>query len=305
MIHEMGNTNKIRLLVLTGLSGSGKTSAMHALEDRGYFCVDNMPIVLLPGLLDLLLGSDPPLERLAVVMDIREGRFLEKHEQVFQTVRASGVKPEILFLEAETEILLRRFEETRRPHPLARDRTLLAGIEAERDQLSGVRRLADRIIDTSFFNIHQIRQYLHLLYGGAECQEKKLQVELISFSYARGIPLQADLIMDVRFLPNPHYNPELRERDGREAEIQEAVQAETESKEILDALIRWVVAMVDFYEKEDRAYFKMGFGCTGGKHRSVAVLSLLEGRLQDRGYTPKVLHRDIIDGETGARGVTP
>jgi UPF0042 nucleotide-binding protein len=298
----MENRSPIRMLVITGLSGSGKTSAMHALEDMGYFCVDNMPAVLLPGLLDLIDGSDPKIEKLAVAMDIRERRFLESFDSVFVQVRERNVQPEVLFLEASTESLMRRFDQTRRPHPLARGRTLLEGIEAEREDLSNMKQVADRVIDTTFLNIHQIRQYLHRLYGRRETSEKTLQIELISFGYARGIPLQADLILDVRFLPNPHYDPALRDRDGKNPEIQQAVLAETESRELLERCFLWLEEMVVFFEKEDRAYFKVGFGCTGGKHRSVAVVTLMEKRMRELGYSPLILHRDIQeDGEAFVR----
>jgi len=293
----MENPTPVRLLIITGLSGSGKTSAMHALEDIGYFCVDNMPAILLPGLLDLIEGSDPKIEKLAVAMDIRERRFLESFDSVFTQLRARGVQPEVLYMEASTESLLRRFDQTRRPHPLARNRTLLEGIEAEREDLSCIKQYADRIIDTSFLNIHQIRQYLHRLYGRRETSEKTLQIELISFGYARGVPLQADLILDVRFLPNPHYDPALRDRDGKNHEIQQAVLAEAESRDLLEECFVWLEKMVTFYEREDRAYFKVGFGCTGGKHRSVAVVTLMEARLSAMGYFPLVLHRDIRRGE--------
>jgi len=291
-----------RLLVITGLSGAGKTSAMHALEDMGYFCVDNIPAVLLPGLLALMDGSDPRMERLAVAMDIREGRFPESFEQVLARVLERGVEPELLFLDASTESLLRRFGQTARPHPLGCGRTLREGIESERESLSRLMRRADRVIDTSSLNIHEIRQYLNRLYGRGESGEKKLQIELISFGYARGIPLEADLIVDVRFLPNPHYDPALREQDGRTCEVQEAVQAERETRDILMRCFEWLETLVARLEKTDRAYLKMGFGCTGGKHRSVAAATLMERRLRDGGYSPRVLHRDILEGGGGHWG---
>ena len=289
MVHD----RPLRLLIITGMSGSGKTSVVHALEDMGFFCIDNLPVLLLPGLLRLLEGADQKIEKLAVVMDIREKAFLQEYPGVFQSVRKSGVKLEVLFLEASTEILLRRFEITRRPHPLAEGQTLLEGIEQERKRLFVLKQSSDRVIDTSHFNIHQIRQYINIFCGTTDKEKKKLQLELVSFSYATGIPFHTDLIMDVRFLPNPHYDLELRERDGRDPKIQAVIRGDSKSYEILETFIQWVEAMVSFYEEEDRAYFILGIGCTGGKHRSVAVVCLLEERLKVLGYSPKVLHRDL------------
>lgn len=289
----------VHLVVVTGLSGSGKTSAIHALEDQGYFCVDNLPAVLLPGLLDLIQGAEPEIERVAVVMDIRERRFPATFEEVFARVRGRGIPTEVLFLEASNESLMRRFDQTRRPHPLAGGRTLLEGIEAERAELSPMKRFADRVIDTSLLNIHQIRRYLVRLYGREDPDARTLQIELMSFGYARGIPRQADLVLDVRFLPNPHYDPALRARDGKDAEVQRAVLAEAESRALLESCMQWLVAMVRLYEREDRAYLKIGFGCTGGRHRSVAAVSLLAERLRSLGYAPLLLHRELGEGDSG------
>jgi len=283
----------VHLVVVTGLSGSGKTSAIHALEDQGYFCVDNLPAKLLLGLLDLIQEAARKIEKLAVVMDIRERCFSGAFEEVFSRVRERGIPTEVLFLEASNESLMRRFDQTRRPHPLSRGRTLLDGIEAERAELSPMKRFADRVIDTSLLNIHQIRQYLVRLYGGKDPAVRTLQIELMSFGYARGIPRQADLILDVRFLPNPHYDPALRDRDGKDPAVQRAVLAEAESSALLESCMQWLVSMVRLYEREDRAYLKIGFGCTGGRHRSVAVVTLLAERLRSLGYAPLLLHREL------------
>ncbi len=289
----MASDQPVRLLIITGLSGSGKTSTVHALEDIGFFCIDNLPILLLPGLLDLHQGGGRRIEKLAVVMDIRGGSFLQEYSGVFDKVRERGIRPEILFLEASTEALLRRFEMTCRPHPLGERGTLLEGIEQEKEQLSGLRRIADRVLDTSCFNIHEIRQHLNILYGTSERGKKNLQIELISFGYTKGLPFHVDLMMDVRFLPNPHYDPEFRDRDGRDPEVREIVRSDSESDKILERFLELVELLIDFYENQDRAYFVLGVGCTGGRHRSVAVVYILEERFRARGYVPKVLHRDI------------
>jgi UPF0042 nucleotide-binding protein len=283
----------MRLLIITGLSGSGKTSVLHALEDRGFFCVDNLPVQLLPGLIDYLDQSSESAEGLAVGIDMRERHFLEEHPQVFQYVRDRGIKPEIFFLETATQVLIRRFEETRRRHPLAEERTLLEGIEWEKDQLSGLRQEADKVIDTSSFNIHQLRNYVQVLCGPSGEKRQRLQVEIISFSYAKGLPIQADLIMDVRFLPNPYYHPTFKDRDGRDPGVQAYIRNDPKPNEMLEAFIQLIEQVVAFYEKEDRAYFVLAVGCTGGRHRSVAVVCALEERLRLRGISPKVFHRDV------------
>ncbi len=283
----------MELIIITGLSGSGKTSAIHTLEDMGFFCVDNLPILLLPGLVDLFERSEQTNTKLAVVMDLRGKGLLERYVEIFQEIRDGGITPEIIFLEATMEALLRRYEETRRAHPLSGERTLAEVIAWEEDQLAGLRQAADRVIDTSFFNIHQLRRYLNKLYRREDNNEKQLQVELISFSYAKGLPYHVDFMMDVRFLPNPYWEPSLKELDGRDNKVQTYIRTNTKENEILDKFYQLVEGMIAFYEKDDRAYFVLAVGCTGGKHRSVAVVCSLEERLSSLGYSPKVLHRDI------------
>lgn len=287
---------EMRLLVITGLAGSGKSSVLHALEDMGYYCVDNLPVRMLPALIDYVSQSGDEVEGLAVGIDMRERSFLQEHARVFQSIRGKGIKPEVFFLETATPVLIRRFEETRRRHPLAGERTLLEGIEWEKEQLSGLRQAADRVVDTSAFNIHQLRTYIQVLGGPSEQRRHGLQVEIISFSYAKGLPFQADLVMDVRFLPNPHYDPDLKHRDGRDPEVQGYIRKDPRGSEMLEGFIRLIEDVVAFYEKEDRAYFVLAVGCTGGRHRSVAVVCTLEERLRLRGVSPKVFHRDIQAG---------
>jgi UPF0042 nucleotide-binding protein len=283
----------MRLLIITGLSGSGKTSVLHALEDMGYFCVDNLPVRLLHDLVDYLAQQNDTVEGLAVGIDMREKHFLQEYPDVFQALRAEGIKPEVFFLQTATQVLVRRFEETRRRHPLAEERTLLDGIEWEKAQLAGLREAADKVIDTSPFNIHQLRSYVQGLCALSVEEAKKLQVEIISFSYKKGLPFQADLIMDVRFLPNPYYEPTLKDRDGRDPEVQAYIRGDAKPDEILEAFLQLIEDVVAYYSMEDRTYFVLAVGCTGGRHRSVAVVCALEERLRFRGYSPKVFHRDI------------
>ncbi len=266
---------------------------LHALEDLGFFCVDNLPVVLLPGLVAYVKESGDTVKGLAVGLDLREGRFLQEYARVFQEIRERGLDPEVFFLETTTQVLARRFEENRRKHPLARDRPLLEGIEWERAQLSGLREEADKVIDTSSYNIHQLRNYVRALGGPSEGSRAGLQIEIISFSYAKGLPFQAALIMDVRFLPNPYYVPGLKERDGRDPEVQAYIRKDEKAGKILEEFLQMIEDVVDFYKKDDRAYFVLAVGCTGGKHRSVAVVCALEERLRSRGIAPKVFHRDI------------
>lgn len=283
----------MRVVVITGLSGSGKTSALQAMEDAGYFCVDNLPVLLLPGLVDLLASAQDPILRLSVVMDLRDERFVAEHRRVFGALEGRGVRPEVLFLEAPTEVLLRRFEETRRSHPLTGTRTLVEAIELERNRLGSVREIADRVLDTSHFNIHALRRTLHDLYGQEGPPGKRLQIELISFGYPKGLPLHADMVLDVRFLPNPHYIPDLRDRNGRDPRVVEHIRQDPKAAQVLDKLLDWVQEMASLYAATDRTYFVLAVGCTGGKHRSVAVVTLLEERLRAKGYRPCVVHRDL------------
>ncbi len=286
----------MRLLVVTGLSGSGKTSVLHALEDIGFFSVDNLPVEMLPGLVSYLTESGNIGEGLAVGVDMRERRFLQEHPRVFRSIRDRGIKPEVFFLEATPQVLLRRFEETCRRHPMAENRTLLEGIEWERERLSGLRETADKVIDTSSYNIHQLRKYVQAFCGPPEGMRQNPQVELISFSYAKGLPCQADLVMDVRFLPNPYYDPALKVLDGRDPQVQAYIRHDKRAAEILNRFVRLIEDVVAFYEKEDRAYLVVAVGCTGGLHRSVAVVCALDERLRSRGISSKIFHRDIPSG---------
>jgi len=283
----------MRVVVITGLSGSGKTSAVQAMEDVGYFCVDNLPVLLLSGLVDLLASSGDPIRRLAVVMDLRDERFVAEHRRVFDELERKGVRVEILFLEASTPVLLRRFEETRRTHPLSGSRTLVEAIELERNRLGPLREIAERVLDTSHFNIHALRRTLRELYGEKGETAKGLQIELISFGYAKGIPLHADIVLDVRFLPNPHYEHDLKEKNGRDPRVVEYIRQDPAAARILEKLLDWVQEMALVYAASDRAYFVLAVGCTGGRHRSVAVVALLEERLRSKGYRPYVVHRDL------------
>lgn len=283
----------MRVVVITGLSGSGKTSALQAMEDAGYFCVDNLPVLLLSGLVELLASSQDPIRRLSVVMDLRDERFLAEYRRVFEALGKKGVRPEVLFLEAPTAVLLRRFEETRRSHPLTGSRTLVEAIELERTRLIPLREIADRILDTSHFNIHEFRRTLHDLYAEEGRPQNRLQIELISFGYAKGLPLHADVVLDVRFLPNPHYASDLRDKNGRDPGVAEYIRKDPMAARILENLLDWVQEMASVYAAMDRAYWVLAVGCTGGRHRSVAVVRLLEERLRAKGYRPYVVHRDL------------
>jgi UPF0042 nucleotide-binding protein len=282
----------MQLVIITGLSGSGKTSAVHALEDIGFFCVDNLPILLLPGFVDLLISAQNGFTRIAVVMDIRGGVFLKEYPNAFQQVKDRGVALEVLFLETSTEVLLRRFEETRRPHPLSQYQTLLQGIEQERIQLKDLKSRADKVIDTTYLNVHQLRQSIMNVYSN-EKRIPHIQIELISFSYSKGIPMHADILMDARFLPNPYYQAHLKDRNGNDSEVIRFIQQDHKATEVLNGFYQLVDSIVELCEYEDRSYLVIAIGCTGGRHRSVAVVNQLKGRLEKKYYQPKVIHRDL------------
>ena len=282
----------MRVVIVTGLSGSGKTAAIHALEDIGFFCVDNLPVLLLPGLIDLLMSAGDRFGRVGVVMDIREGVFLGEYPRVLEEVRGRGVELEVLFLETSTEVLLRRFEVTRRPHPLGAESTLPEGIERERAKLEGLRRCADRVLDTTCLNVHQLRHTIEGLYGGVG-ERSRPQVELVSFSYAKGIPAHADILMDARFLPNPFYHPDLKDRDGNDEDVIGFIERDQKASEVLETFYRLVESLVGLSTYEDRAYIVVAVGCTGGRHRSVAVVNRLKSRLEALSLRPKVTHRDL------------
>ena len=279
-----GPTN--RFIVLTGLSGSGKSQAMRALEDLGYFCVDNLPITLLPTFAELTLRPGTEIEKAAVVVDVREGALLERFPRVFDTLRAMpGLKPTLIFLEASEATLVRRYSETRRPHPLARHRSALEGLREERAQLEPIRRLADEIIDTSDLNVHELREAFMSRSLG-KTRQGGLSVTFLSFGFKYGLPLDADLVFDVRFLPNPHFVARLREQTGRQRAVVQFLDQYKDTKVFLDQTADYLRFLIPRYAREGKSYLTVAIGCTGGRHRSVAIAEALARSLRGHGRCP-------------------
>jgi len=282
-----------RFIVLTGLSGSGKSQAIRALEDLGYFCVDNLPTTLIPTLADLVRREG--ISRVAIVVDIREKNFLNDFPKVFRKLRAmKGLNPALIFLEATHEALVRRFSETRRPHPMAPEKSASEGIRAERKRMNAIRLMADEIIDTSELTVHQLRQAFAAFSGVARNQKAKLAVNLLSFGFKHGIPLDADLVFDVRFLPNPHFVQRLRPKTGRDRAVIKFMEEHPATGELLDRLTDLLKFLVPQYVAEGKSYLTIGIGCTGGRHRSVMVAEALRKTLAGLpGARVRVQHRDI------------
>jgi UPF0042 nucleotide-binding protein len=283
-----------RFIVLTGLSGSGKSQAIRALEDLGYFCVDNLPITLMPTLAELTLRAGTEISKAAVVVDVREGALLSQFPKTYKQLQAMpNLNPKLIFLEATDAALVRRFSETRRPHPLAPDRSVQEGIHDERARLRAIRRLADEIIDTSEMTVHDLRRvFLGLSRDGSA--QAGLVVTILSFGFKHGIPVDSDLLFDVRFLPNPHFVPGLREHTGRDAEVIDFINLSDATGEFLDRTTNLLEFLIPQYVSEGKSYLTIGIGCTGGRHRSVAVAEALRKRLGKLdGVRLRVRHRDI------------
>ena len=281
-----------RFIVLTGLSGSGKSQAIRALEDLGYFCVDNLPTKLIPTLAALVKREG--ISRVAIVVDIREKSFVAEFPKTFKKLRAiKGLNPALIFLEASHEALVRRFSETRRPHPLTPDKSAAEGIRAERKQMNTIRGMADEIIDTSELTVHQLRQAFAGFSGVTRDEKTKLPVTIVSFGYKYGIPTDADLVFDVRFLPNPHFVQRLRLKTGKDRDVVKFMRQHAVTGQMLDRLTDLLQFLIPQYVTEGKSYLTIGIGCTGGRHRSVMIANALQAALNRKGHQVKVRHRDM------------
>jgi RNase adapter protein RapZ len=280
-------------IILTGLSGSGKSQAIRALEDLGYFCVDNLPTTLIPTLAKLSLRAGGDIEKVAMVVDVREGEFLSSFPKVFHNLRKMPrLNPVLIFLEASHAALVRRFSETRRPHPLAPDRSVTEGIRDERARLNVIRDLADEIVDTSDMTVHELRQFFMSL--SRDRSRARLVITLLSFGYKHGVPVDADLVFDVRCLPNPHFVPALKRRTGRDRAVAQFLERDASARAFMDRLQDYVRYVVPFYIAEGKSYLTIAIGCTGGRHRSVMIAERLRKALADVGVARvRVRHRDI------------
>ena len=280
-------------IVLTGLSGSGKSQAIRALEDLGYFCVDNLPTTLIPTLAKLSLRAGGDIEKVAIVVDVREGNFLSSFSKIFRRLRKMPrLNPVLIFLEASHEALVRRFSETRRPHPLAPNRSVTEGIRDERARMTAIRNMADEIVDTSDMTVHELRQFFMGL--SRDRSRAQLVITLLSFGYKHGVPVDADLVFDVRCLPNPHFVPALRRRTGRDRAVAAFMERDASTREFMDRLEDYLRYVVPHYVAEGKSYLTIAIGCTGGRHRSVMIAERLrKGLAEVSGARVRVRHRDI------------
>jgi UPF0042 nucleotide-binding protein len=278
------------LVIITGMSGSGKASVLKAFEDLGYYCVDNLPVQLIPEFAELAMQSNE-IRRTALVVDVREGSKLDKLPGILKSVRRM-IPTKVVYLEASDAVLLRRFSETRRPHPLGTDAPVKSALKAERRHLGSIRRLADLVIDTSKFNVHELRAHINESFHQRESPKKGILVSCVSFGFRQGVPEDADLVFDVRFLPNPHFVPEFRPLTGRHPSVAKYIRSFPQTREFVLRISDLLIYLLPHYIHEGKSYLTIAFGCTGGQHRSVMIAEEVGKNLRRAGYRVKVLHRD-------------
>ena len=283
------NRDQHELVIVSGMSGAGKASALKTFEDLGYYCVDNLPVGLISNFADLVLDS-VEIQRAALVVDIREGARLDKLPQVLASLRRL-LKTTVVFLEADADVLVRRYSETRRPHPLGRDVSVRSSLTAERRRLQPLRALADVVVDTTRFNVHELRAQLTERFQGGN-SDRNLLISCVSFGYREGVPEDADLVFDVRFLPNPHFIPKFRPLTGRHPEVARYIRSFPQTREFINRISELLIYLIPHYIREGKSYLTIAFGCTGGKHRSVLIAEEVKKRLSKAGYNIKVVHRD-------------
>ena len=290
LVHgRKGERHAAELVIITGMSGSGKASALKAFEDLGYYCVDNLPVRLIPRFAELVSQSSETA-RTALVVDVREGRQLEELPAIVKSVRRI-IATRMIFLEASDAILLRRYSETRRPHPLGTDAPVKASLTAERRHLRHIRAMADLVIDTSKFNVHELRAHINELFHKKETG-RKILVSCVSFGFKQGVLEDADLVFDVRFLPNPHFVPEFRPLTGRHPKVAKYIRSFPQTTEFIQRISDLLIYLLPHYIHEGKSYLTIAFGCTGGQHRSVMIAEDVAKRLKRAGYRVKVGHRD-------------
>ena len=275
---------------MTGISGAGKASALKAFEDLGFHAVDNLPLELLPNFASLVAAS-AEVERAVIVVDVREGPTLDQLPEILKSVRKL-LPTRVVFLDAQDAVLVRRFSETRRPHPLGRSETVWRSVVEERQLLDPIRNVADTLIDTSNFNVHELRALIQTRFGHVD-QSKTMLVSCLSFGFKNGVPLDADLVFDVRFLPNPHFVPAFRKKTGKDAKVAAYIRGFAQTDEFLTRVTDLMLYLLPHYVEEGKSYLTVAFGCTGGQHRSVMMAEEMAKRLKKAGYLVKALHRDI------------
>jgi RNase adapter protein RapZ len=283
-------TQRAELVIITGLSGSGKGTVLKALEDLGYYAVDNLPVGLIPKFAELTKDS-ANVRRAALVVDIREGEKLKTFPDLFRRIRRR-IKAILVFLEADDATIARRFSETRRPHPLGMGTSVLRSVKLERERLAPIRAIADHIINTSKFNVHELRDVISDEFRG-ESEEAKIRLDITSFGYRHGVPTDSDLVFDVRFLPNPNYIPEFKNLTGRHPSVARYIRSFPQTIEFIDRISELLVYLIPHYIREGKSYLTIAFGCTGGHHRSVMIAGEIRKRLAKAGFKVKGTHRDI------------
>lgn len=290
---EKAPPGKAKLVIITGLSGSGKSVVAKCFEDLSYYTVDNLPLPLLSQFLDNPLELVRGIDRIAVVTDVRAPGFAEEFPRLFAEIDRERIEPRLLFLEASDDVLVRRFSETRRPHPLAADQPVIEGIRREREVLAELRARADMVFDTSAWSIHEIRSEVYREFAANPGEEPGMVVSLVSFGFKHGIPKGTDMLFDVRFLPNPHFVPGLREQTGQDDGVMAYLDEQPDFEEVLHRLGDLLLYLLPRYRRENRSYLSVAVGCTGGRHRSVAVCERLKVTLDLQGWPARVIHRDI------------
>jgi UPF0042 nucleotide-binding protein len=277
-------------VVLTGLSGSGKSTVLKAFEDMGFYCVDNLPVELMPVFAELHAAGEGAFSRAALMVDAREGLQLEKLPALLKHLRKDH-PISLVFIEASDDALLRRYSETRRPHPLGKDNSVRESLRHERALVAPIRKLADVVIDTTQFNVHELRHFVTERFKNPD--KRPLMVSVVSFGYRFGVPTDADLVFDVRFLPNPHFVPRLREFTGKDAKVRRYIRSFPQTDEFLRRIEGLLAYLIPHYIREGKSYLTIAFGCTGGKHRSVMMSEAVKKFLEKKGFPAKVVHRDI------------
>ncbi|MFQ5456004.1 MAG: RNase adapter RapZ [Nitrospirota bacterium] len=281
---------KLHLIIISGLSGSGKSNVIKCIEDIGFFCIDNLPLPLLPKFIELCSGIE--IKKVALGIDIRERDFLDEYLNLLDDLKRGRHHVEIFFLEADEDVLVRRFSETRRPHPLANDKPVEEGIRLERERLAALKDRADKIFNTSDYNVHQLKEVISN-YCLLKDETEEFNIYLLSFGYKYGIPYDADLIFDVRFLQNPNFHPELKKLSGEDPRVINYILKKPEGEIFLKKVFDLLNFLIPLYKQEGKFYLTIGIGCTGGRHRSVAIVNKLKEYLGKTGYVPGIRHRDI------------
>jgi RNase adapter protein RapZ len=284
------NRNARQLVLLTGLSGSGKGSILKTFEDLGFYCVDNLPVALIPAFSELYVEGVGEVERAALLVDAREGEGIKKLPEIYRKMRSER-SVALVFVEASDEALLRRFSETRRPHPLGQDFSILEGIREERRRMAPIRRLADLAIDTTKFNVNELRRFI--LDRFESPGKRPLMISVVSFGFRYGIPTEADLVFDVRFLPNPHFVPRLRPFSGKNPRVARYIRSFPQTGQFLRRIESLLSYLIPHYIREGKSYLTVALGCTGGRHRSVMLAEVIKRKLAGKGYSTKVVHRDL------------